>query len=298
MKKGVCPYCHKPLDVDEEQQIEKCPYCEKEIYVAQSQKLYGMFYTQYLTNGNIALNASRDYRKALVEYDKLLSLDGGSTEAIFGRALALVSTSLIGESNIRKALDFLKNNEEKIFANTELYSEIAANLILFGKRVDEYLDGACSHLSKDEIFLDQESLACYQKIASEAFECWLYIRDVFTRFDLDESDDERDYMKERISSLKNLNHDLPMAQVSIEGGHFYERVERQIFDTRVGLYKARIVLGIMQIVFVIGAIIGFAIMMADYQNNPLPGLIVFAVFAFLFIAVNIANRIIKKKLSV
>jgi hypothetical protein len=54
---------------------------------------------------------------------------------------------------------------------------------------------------------------------------------------------------------------------------------------------------IAQMVFVVGAIIGFSIMMSNYATNPIPGLIVFGVFAVLFLISNIGGRIVKNKLS-
>ncbi|MFA7110413.1 MAG: hypothetical protein WC160_02740, partial [Bacilli bacterium] len=73
--------------------------------------------------------------------------------------------------------------------------------------------------------------------------------------------------------------------------------ENAVFENRVALFKVRIVFMIAQMVFVVGAIIGFSIMMSNYATNPIPGLIVFGVFAVLFLISNIGGRIVKNKLS-
>lgn len=298
MSKGVCPHCHQPVAINLEEQAETCPHCQNNYLTAQANKLYGLLYTQYSSNGNIALNSFRNYQKALNDYEKLLSLDSGNIDAIFGIAHAKICLATLSQDVIDEVSDFLASKKSDLFANIELYSEIARNLLAFGARVDEYLDHVKTLLTREETFIDESSKSRYQTILDSSIVFWNNILDLFKEY-LNDYDEEKAYISKRISVLKNEVYSVSNHQISPALGLGYESIaSKNIFGSRAGLFKAYMTIIISQFLFVIGAIIGFSIMMANYQSNPFPGLIIFLVFALLFIIGNIIGRVLKKKLSI
>lgn len=298
MSKGVCPHCHQPLAINLEEQAETCPHCQNNYLTAQANKLYGLLYTQYSSNGNIALNSFRNYQKALNDYEKLLSLDSGNIDAIFGITHAKICLANLSQDIIDEVSNFLASKKSDLFANIELYPEIARNFLAVGARVDDYLDHVKPLLIKEGLFIDESSRFRYQAILDSLIVFWNNLFDLFKEY-LNDYDEEKAYISNRISVLKNEVISVNSHQLCSDRGLGYESIaSKNVFGSRVGLFKAYMTIIISQFLFVIGAIIGFAIMMANYQNNPFPGLIIFLIFALLFIIGNIIGRVLKKKLSI
>jgi hypothetical protein len=297
MSKGVCPYCHKTIAINLEENVETCSYCQKEYLPRQANKLFGLMYSQYSSNGNIALNISRNYEKALEEYQKLLALDDESIEGIFGLANATLSVAKIDENVVDNIINLLNEKREKMLANTELYQEIAGNLMALATRMDSFLEQSKTLLSNNNNFRDQGAKNRYHQIVISALSLWQYISGVFNDYFRDYSV-EINIIKNRINALQQEEIDVNTLNVLSPGDSQYLKLlNSHIFESRIGLFKWRLIVAFLQIVFVIGAIIGFSIMMANYENNPFPGLIVFGSFAFLFIIANIVGRIFKKLLA-
>lgn len=297
MSKGVCPYCHKTMTINLEENVETCPSCQKEYLPRQANKLFGLMYSQYSSNGNIALNVSRNYEKALEEYQKLLALDDESIDGIFGVANAIISEAKIDEDFVDAIINLLDEKREKMLANTELYQEIAGNFMTLGTRLDCFLEQSKNLLSDHDNFRDQGAKDRYHQIVINALSLWKYISEVFNKYFQDYVD-EIDIIKNRIKTLQHEENSVNTLDVLSPGDSQYLKLlNSHVFESRVGLFKWRLIVAVLQIVFVIGAITGFSIMMTNYENNPFPGLIVFGSFALLFIIANIAGRILKKLLS-
>jgi len=255
-----------------------------------------MFYTQHISNGNIALNASRDYEKALREYRLLLLLDEDSIDAIFGVANALVSLSTLDVSRIAEAMLFLRDNEAKITVNPEYYPEIAKHFVMIALKIDSYVSRSFSLLATDGKYLDSKCRDRHREIVVETKAFWSYLSDFFSRYPLGSDLLNREAIEGKNKliddELSAIDHSVPLSDVT----DVFASLPRAIFASRKKTYIARIVFSILQIAFVIGAIIGFIIMMANYQNDPFPGLIVLGIFALLFALANIINRVLKIKL--
>ncbi len=144
-------------------------------------------------------------------------------------------------------------------------------------------------------YLDEAAKARFQVVLKQAITLWEFI---IANLEKTESSDDLSSARERLTSLREADSGIDAYQVISKGAVKYEEIkENAVFENRVALFKVRIVFMIAQMVFVVGAIIGFSIMMSNYATNPIPGLIVFGVFAVLFLISNIGGRIVKNKLS-
>ena len=297
MSKGVCPHCHQAVDVNLSENIETCLHCQKEYLPRQAHKLFELLYSQYSSNGNIALNISRNYAKAFDEYQKLLAIDGDSIDAIFGLASSIISLAKIDENVVEKVISLMDSKIQKIMENIELYAEIARNFIALGSRFDVFLAEGKQRLMSEDRLIDEGAKSRYIELVSSALSLWEYINEVFNNH-FEDYGEERSLIQQRISNLKNEAQSINNFEVLSPGDEQYFKLkDSTVFESRMGLFKWRVILAVMQIVFVIGAIIGFSIMMSNYENNPFPGLIVFGSFALLFAIANIMGRILKNKLS-
>lgn len=295
MRKGVCPNCQKPVDYDEGQTVQTCPSCQKDYLTSQASKLYGLLYSQHASNGNIALNTSMNFDKALGEYEKLLALDEESIDAVFGIALAKISLAKLGEDIIPELIAFLDEKITKIIAKGDYLPEIARYLLTLGFRYDRYFERASEVLKINNQYLDEAAKARFQVVLKQAITLWEFI---IANLEKTESSDDLSSAQERLTSLREADSGIDAYQVISKGAVKYEEIkENAVFENRVALFKVRIVFMIAQMVFVVGAIIGFSIMMSNYATNPIPGLIVFGVFDVLFLISNIGGRIVKNKLS-
>lgn len=297
MEKGVCPNCQQVVEVDLEQGGEICPHCQKGYVPHQAKRLFGLLYSQYASNGHIALNVSCNYPKALDEYTKLLKLDSGSVDAIFGIAHSRVANSTIDGQEVENVIALLSDNEEKILANAVLNDEIVQNFIALGKRIDAYGKACDEVLLNNNQYIDELAQERHQIILLNSTKYWEYIESFFWKH-YNQYQEEIVIIKERISALRQEQGKQNDYVVIVNGQNSYSLIRNKAaFASKMSLFKLRLTVVIIQIVAVIGAIIGFSIMMANYSTNPFPGLIVFAVFAIAFIIANIIGRIIKNKLS-
>ncbi|MFA5421168.1 MAG: hypothetical protein WC344_00025 [Bacilli bacterium] len=297
MSKGVCPHCHAAVTNDLAQSITRCPNCQKEYLTSQSDRLYNIFYSQYSSNGNIALNTSRNYEKALSEYQKLAALDGDSIEAIFGIAHSRLSLTKLGGNIVSDIITIIEEKQEKILAKTDYYPEIARNFIDLGQRQDAFFEKADKNLKNGFAYLDGDSKKRALELADETLALWLFI-DKFFSDEYITYDEERKLIADRIVAIRETRKVIDACGISTNPNPSYSAVkDKIIFDSRVAVYKVHLAIIISQFVFVIAAIVGFSIMMVNYSINPLPGAIVFGVFASLFLVTNLIGRAIKRKLS-
>ncbi|MFA5443312.1 MAG: hypothetical protein WC286_05540 [Bacilli bacterium] len=295
MKKGICPHCQKPVAFDEEKAVNNCPHCQKDYLSSQSEKLFGLMYSQHISNGNIALNTSRNYDKALAEYQKLLALDEESMDAVFGVAISKMSLAKLGENIIPELREFLNEKLDKIAANEAYIPEMSRNLLAVGIRYDTYIGLSEQALIINAQYIDEGAKERHIEIIATGIVLWNLIACNLQKIDMVE---QLPYSQERITNLKKSEKEIMRVEVISKGTIKYDEIkDNGVFENRVSLYKLRISFVIAQVIFVIGAIIGFSVMMSNYGTNPIPGLIIFGVFAILFLGAYIGGRILKNKLT-
>lgn len=297
MEKGICPNCHGTLLLELEHEVETCPHCQKAYAPQQAKRLFGLFYSQYASNGNIALNLSSNYPKALENFTKLLALDSDSIDGIFGVAYARIANAKISGEELENVVAFLRTYEDKILANATLYDDIAKNFLALGQRIDSYVKKCDTRLIAETKFIDHAAMERHMVIWTSAIEYWQFLEHFFAEH-FAHLCDEHATIKDHLTELRKEQNSYDKIAVLSNNKNQYAMIKNEaVFATKMLLYRLRLSIVIVQVVAVLGAIIGFSIMMANYSSNPFPGLIVFGVFALFFIIGNIIGRIVKKKLA-
>lgn len=297
MEKGVCPNCHNLVSLELGRDVETCSHCQKDYVPQQAKRLFGLLYSQYASNGNVALNLSSNYPKALENFTKLLALDSDSIDGIFGVAHSRIANATIDGEELEHIVAFLHINEDKILANTTLYDDIARNFLALGQRIDSYVRACDTRLITETKFIDHAAMERHKVIWTSAIEYWEYLEHFFAEH-FAQLPNENAIIKDRLIELRKEQKSYGKSVVLNNNENRYEVIKNKaVFASKMSLYRARLTMVIVQVIAVIGSIIGFSIMMADYASNPFPGLIVFGVFALFFIIGNIIGRIVKKKLA-
>lgn len=295
MQKGICPNCQNVVEVQEEATIQTCPHCQKDYLTSQARKLFELMYSQHFSNGNIALNTAMNYDKALVEYEKLLALDSESLDAIFGISLSKINLAKLGQDVIPEIIAFIDTKLQNISTNETITQEMARYLLALGSRYDAYVERSKEVLKANYQYLDEGAKTRFLEMVESGMSLWNFIVAHLAKL---ESQDELNFSRERLAVLREIKKEAETVETISLGTEKYNEIKsREVFENRIALFKARISFAIAQFVFVVGAIIGFSIMMTNYGTNPFPGLIVLGVFSVLFIVANIGGRITKSKLS-
>jgi hypothetical protein len=295
MEKGICPNCQKAVEIQEDAQVETCLNCQKNYLTSQAKKLFGLLYSQHASNGNIALNTSMNYTKALIEYEKLLALDKDSLDAIFGISSAKICLAKLEDDAVPEIIDFIGSKFENLSQNSELNGEIARYLLVLGSRFDGYIERSKNALMTNRQYIDEGAKKRFLEIIVSGISLWGFIN---SQLAIIETSEEGVFARDKLSNLREMKKQFSLLQTITSGSGKYDEIRsHEVFENRVALFKVRIGFMIAQFVFVVGAIVGFSIMMTNYATNPIPGLIVFGAFAVLFVIANIGGRILKSKLS-
>ncbi|NLN80802.1 MAG: hypothetical protein GX132_05395, partial [Erysipelotrichia bacterium] len=104
MKKVICPSCQVVQKVEETSERFICQDCLKTHDLQQGIKIYNMLYSQYVQLGNNALNITRDFQKAKINYERLIVLDPTNLAAIFGLLEVKISLTKLDESVVNDVI--------------------------------------------------------------------------------------------------------------------------------------------------------------------------------------------------
>lgn len=295
MKKVVCPSCHVVQEVEESGEHFVCQECLKTHEVQQGGKIYNILYSQYVQLANNALNITKDFPKAKLNYERLIILDPTNLAAIFGLLEVKISLTKIHESSVNDVISSLELQKEYIFHELNDEFKILGQYISLLRRYEEYFSEAEKLLIKDDTLLN---LAAKEKMISlikDLILIYEYVQNILTAHYPNE-EEHLNQIRQSLNAFETLLENTEQKAVLSNDLELpLELLEKKVISNKIKQYRLQFTLSILQFVFALGAIISGIIMFKKYSIDPFPSLISAGVFILLFAIAYVVLRLLKKR---